>query len=51
MSRTADRVTSRLASLVLAFAMTSASLLAVDAALASRDGVMRLVNTPAAATA
>jgi hypothetical protein len=48
MTSTADRLTSRAASFVLAFAMTSLSLLGVDAALASQDGVARLVNTPPA---
>lgn len=51
MSTQPDRVTCRIASLVLAFATTSASLLGVDAALASRDGVTRLVNTPPAVAA
>ena len=51
MTRTADRLMSRVASFVLAFAMTSASLLAVDAALASQDGVARLVNMPPAVPA
>ena len=48
MPSTADCLMSRVASFVLAFAMTCASLLAVDAALTSQEGVARLVNTPPA---